>query len=179
MRTRQRWDQLYAIASGQVGYFTTAQAESVLFSDQLLEHHLRSGRIQRVERGIYRLSHYPHGDYDDLVILWLWSKQCGVFSHTTALSVHQLSDFLPNRYHLTLPSSWRTRRLHVRENVALYYCDIPQSQQDWYGCVPITNVERTLEDCKKLHLTQDLLDQAVSQAIDRGLLPRGRSSRAL
>ena len=179
MRTQQRWGQLYEIASSQVGYFTTAQAESVLFSNQLLEHHLRSGRIQRVERGIYRLSHYPHGDYDDLIILWLWSKQCGVFSHTTALSLHQLSDFLPNHYHLTLPSSWKSRRLHVRNNVALYYDDIPKPQRDWYGCVPITNVGRTLADCKKLHLTEDLLDQAVHQAIDRGLIPRGTASHAL
>jgi predicted transcriptional regulator of viral defense system len=72
MSALQRWDQLYEAASCQMGYFTTAQAATVNFSDQLLEHHLRTGRLKRVQRGIYRLSHFPYGDYDDLIVLWLW-----------------------------------------------------------------------------------------------------------
>ena len=31
----------------------------------------------------------------------------GVFSHDTALALHELSDALPARAHLTLPASWR------------------------------------------------------------------------
>ena len=170
MGAQRRWDELYTLASEQGGYFTTRQAESVAFSDQLLEHHLASGRLQRAQRGIYRLTHYPLGDTDDLIVLWLWSRQQGIFSHITALALHHLSDALPSRYHLTVPKSWRGRRLRTPENLDLHYDDLPASERTWFGCVPLTTVQRTLEDCRNFHLSEELLQHALVGASQRGLL---------
>lgn len=108
------WDALYAVAQSQLGYFTTQQAAEAGYSSQLLYKYLDNGRITRVRRGIYRLVHFPASEHEELVVLWLWADQTGVFSHATALALHDLSDVLPSRVHMTLPaqlfSGWaRTR----------------------------------------------------------------------
>jgi predicted transcriptional regulator of viral defense system len=108
------------MAVGQEGHFTTQQAAGAGYSPQLLQKYLRNGRVIRVRRGVYRIVHYPAGQHEDLVALWLWSGQPGVFSHETALMLHDLSDALPSKAHLTLPSDWRTRRLRVPKGVVLH-----------------------------------------------------------
>jgi predicted transcriptional regulator of viral defense system len=174
MTTRRRehkpdWDRLYATALGQEGHFTTQQASKAGYSSQLLVKYLRNGKVARVRRGVYRLKHFPAGQQEDLVALWLWSEQAGVFSHETALMLHDLSDVLPARAHLTVPTKWRRRRLRVPEGVVLHYADVQKQERAWIGVVPVTAVPRTLVDCAADHLPPDLLSAAVDQALSRGL----------
>src|SRR6187431_1886442 len=89
------WDRLYETASAQDGHFSTQQAAQAGYSSQLLLKHIRSGRVARVRRGIYRLVHFPAGEHEELVIAWLWSERAGVVSHQSALALHGLSDALP------------------------------------------------------------------------------------
>jgi len=164
------WDRLYGTALGQEGHFTTQQASSAGYSSQLLVKYLHSGKIARVRRGVYRLKHFPAGQQEDLVAIWLWSEQAGVFSHETALMLHELSDVLPARAHLTVPATWRRRRLRVPEGVVLHYADVPKRERAWIGVVPVTSVPRTLADCAADHFPPDLLSAAVDQALTRGLV---------
>lgn len=97
------WDHLFETAAAQDGLFTTQQAAEAGYSPQLLSHHLGAGRMVRVKRGVYRLVHFPAGDHEDLTMVWLWSEQQGIFSHQTALALHDLSGVLPAQMHLTLP----------------------------------------------------------------------------
>jgi predicted transcriptional regulator of viral defense system len=108
--TAPDWDQLFITAAAQEGFFTTQQAADAGYSAQLLVHHVKSGSVERVRRGIYRLKHYVPAQHEELVIAWLWSDQQGVLSHETAMDLHALADVLPHRVHLTLPSAWRKRR---------------------------------------------------------------------
>lgn len=101
------WDRLWEIAAAQMGYFTLAQADEAGFSRPLLQYHLNSGRLERSGRGVLRLARFPPGDHEDLMPLWLWAEGEGVFSHETALSLHELSDALPATRHMIVPSSWR------------------------------------------------------------------------
>ncbi|MBT9588788.1 type IV toxin-antitoxin system AbiEi family antitoxin domain-containing protein [bacterium] len=168
----ERWNNLYEVASSQSGYFTATQAAECAFSFQLLEHHVRTGRLGRVQRGIYRLTHFPPGEHDDLVVLWLWSEQKGIFSHGTALALHELSDYLPVRYHLTVPFNWKSRRLRVPNLVQLHFADISPNDHTYYGCFSITTVTRTLADCEQDAMSPEWLRQAYQQAEGRGLIPR-------
>ena len=103
-------DALYDIAAPQAGYFSLSQANDAGFSKQLLQFYLRDGRIDRAGRGIFRLRHFPSTfEHEDLVPVWLWTDQVGVFSHETALALHQLSDALPSKHHVTVPLAWRAR----------------------------------------------------------------------
>ena len=166
------WDRLFEIAVAQDGLFTTQQAAEAGYSPQLLAHHLGAGRMVRVRRGVYRLVHFPAGDHEDLTTVWLWSEREGVFSHQTALALHDLSDVLPALIHFTLPQAWRKRRLRPPDGVVLHYGDVAESERRWFGPVPATAPLRTLEDCAAEHLPPELLRDAARDALDRGLVAR-------
>ena len=126
----------------------------------------------RVRRGVYRLVHFPAGDHEDLTTVWLWSQQQGVFSHQSALALHELSDVLPSRVHLTVPTRWESRRLRVPDGVVLHFGDVAEHQRQWFGPVPATDPRRTLEDCAAALLPPDLLRAAALDALHRGLIRR-------
>ncbi len=154
----------------QAGLFTTEQAADAGYSPQLLVHYVRIGKVVRLRRGIYRLVHFPAGEHEDLVELWLWSSHQGVFSHQTALALHGLSDILPSRIHLTVPTDWRRRRLRVPPGVVLHHAEVLRPERSWHGPIPITSPVRTLVDCATAQLSPDLLSQALRQALERGLI---------
>ncbi len=132
----------------------------------------RAGRITRVRCGVYRLVHFPAGEHEELNATWLWSEQAGVVSHRTALALHGLSDALPARIHLTLPSEWRSRRFRVPAGVVLHHADVPADERSWFGAVPVTGPARSLNDCAREAMSPDLLRQAAEQALRRGLVTR-------
>ena len=166
------WDRLYRIAAAQEGHFTTAQAAEAGYYPALLAKYLRSGRIVRVRHGIYRIVHFPSGDREELIVVWLWTGRVGVFSYETALGLHGLSDVLPARIHVSVPASWAIRRLRVPEGVDLHFDDLSNSEATWVGAVRVTDVARTLTDCARAALSPDLIGQALDEASERGLLDR-------
>jgi predicted transcriptional regulator of viral defense system len=163
------WDALFEVAQGQAGYFTTRQGAVAGYSPQLLAY-LGDKKVVRVRRGIYRLVHFPVSDHEDLVVLWLWSERVGVFSHETALALHDLSDTLPGKVHMTLPASWRRRRFRVPAGLVLYFADVGEADRASFSAVPVTAPLRTLVDCLAAHVAPSLVQQAVLQARQRGLI---------
>ena len=168
--TRPTWDRLFGTAAAQEGYFTTSQAAEAGYSPQLLLKHLHAGRLVRTRRGIYRLVHFPAGQHEEMVVIWLWSERAGVVSHQTALALHGLSDALPAHTHLTLPRAWRQRRFRVPTDVVLHHADVPAAERSWFGAVPATSARRSLSDCARDGLSPELLGQAARQALRRGLV---------
>jgi predicted transcriptional regulator of viral defense system len=170
--TSPAWQALYDVAASQEGLFTTRQASAAGYSPPLLAHHQNAGRITRIRRGIYRLVHFPPGEHEEFVAAWLWTDTAGVLSHQTALSLHGLSDILPAQIHLTLPQSWGHRRFRVPKGIVLHHADVTPEERTWVGPVPMTSVDRTLNDCALAGLPPDLLRQAALQALFRGLVAR-------
>jgi len=166
-------DELYAIAEGQAGYFVAEQAASAGYSRQLLAHHARRGRYRRIRRGLYRLVHFPPGEYEDYVALWLVLEREAVYSHATALSLHGISDVNPRTTDVTLPSTWKGRRLRISEGIVLHYDDLEPQARERLGPIPLTTVTRTLVDLARAHFRPDLLRSAALEAIHRGLSTRG------
>ncbi|QDE93834.1 hypothetical protein BHS06_35340 [Myxococcus xanthus] len=169
-RGQPDWDRLFDIVAGQSGLFTAQQALEAGYSPQVLAHHVGAGRFHRVRRGIYRLVHFPASEHEDLVAVWLWSEQQGVFSHQTALALHGLSDVLPSRVHLTLPAAWRQRRFRAPAGTVLHHADVGETERVWFGPIPGTSPRRTLLDCAAAQVSPDLLNQAIAQALSRGLI---------
>ena len=167
-RTRPDWEGLLQLAVSQAALFTAAQAIELGFSHELLLHHLGRGRLDRARRGIYRVRHLPSQEDEQLVELWLWSKQEGVFSHGTALALYDLSDLLPAQVDMTVPSSWRRRRLQVPEVLHLHFADLAAGETSWVGHVPVTTPVRTLRDCVEASYPPELVQQALEQGVDQG-----------
>jgi predicted transcriptional regulator of viral defense system len=173
------WKLLYEVAAPQAGYFQLAQARAAGYSPPLLEYYIREGRVERAARGIFRLVQFPPSDHEDLVIAWLWSTRVGVFSHETALLLHDLSDALPAKQHMTVPRAWQRRRMRVPSNVLLHYADLAKKDKDWKGPLPVTTPLRTLADCAGADSPPDIVRQAASQGVKRGLFTRDEVRREL
>jgi len=163
------WDDLYALAESQAGYFTTAQAGELGWLPQNLRYHVQRGNLMRIRRGIYRLTRFPPSDLEDLVVVWLWSGREAVFSHETALAMHGLSDLLPSRTYVTVPAAWKARRLRWPAGVRPHYSDLEEHERTWLGEVPLTEPARTLNDCAAAEVQREKLAQARREGLARRL----------
>lgn len=173
---RPDWNRLFEIAVAQEGHFTTAQAAEAGYSRPLIAKYLANGKFSRVLRGIYRLVHYPAGEREDLTTFWLWSNRDGVVSHETALSLHQLSDVLPARVHLTLPTSWQRRRVTAPAPLALHYADLPEEAVTWMGSIRVTTPAQTLRDCEQAGVSLEFIEQALREGLARGLFSKDEAA---
>lgn len=169
---KKTWNDLYEIAESQSGYFTSGQAREQGYEYQHLHYHLKKGKVQRALRGVYRLTHFPPSEHEDLVAVWLWSDRQGVFSHETALALHNLSDALPSQKYLTLPPTWSKRRLRYPPSVVPSFAKVGPGDRVWNGCLPITSPIRTIQDCRLAHVDPILIDQAIEEGLDRGLFAK-------
>jgi predicted transcriptional regulator of viral defense system len=177
--SRPEWDALYERAAAQAGYVTRVQAIEAGYSPQLVDYYVHVRRLERVGRGLLRLVHFPASDHEDLVILWLWSGNVGVFSHETALMLHDLSDALPAKRHLTVPAEWAKRRLRLPRGLVLHAADLPKKERSWVGAIPVTTPLRTILDCAEASVPGDLVRQAVEQGVRRGLFNRAEITTGL
>ena len=113
-------EALFALATSQGGYFTTKQAKEAGYGYKHLDYHETAGNFERVHHGLYRLPTVPISDHDEFIRLSLWSRNQkdepqAVVSHESALVLHELSEVLPGKIHLTVPPRFRKRcssRLH-------------------------------------------------------------------
>ena len=69
--SRPDWNRLFETAVAQEGLFTTKQAAEAGYSPQLLVHYVHTRKAVRVRRGVYRLVHFPAGEHEELVTIWL------------------------------------------------------------------------------------------------------------
>ena len=65
-------DVLYPLAERRAGYLTTAQAAEVGVSRQQLYYLARTGSLNRVAQGIYRLRRFPAQRFEDVIVACLW-----------------------------------------------------------------------------------------------------------
>ena len=175
--TTQKYKELYQIASEQDGYFTTKQAISAGYHTNSHPYHIKTGNWIREYRSIYRLANYPLGDRPDLMLWYLWSRSRneepqGVYSHETSLAIHDLTDLNPSKLHMTVPKNFR-RNSRIPDVLVLHYNDISQNETVHMYGVKITNPIRTIMDIiTEGNLSEDLLIQAIEEAINRGIVTK-------
>jgi hypothetical protein len=162
-------DHLAEQAGPHDGYFTRADARAAGASDTIFEALLAERKIEPVASGVYRLVHFPRSDHEELVTLWLQTDRRGVVSHDSALLLHELSDVLPARRHVTVPSDWEAGDATLGPDVDVHRGEVAERELRWIGPVPYTAPLRTVRDCIDDHLSPDLLEQAIAQGLRRRL----------
>lgn len=162
------FDEIVEIAKTQKGYVATYQVPEV--SSQLIAHHESAGNLERVARGIYRVEMMPTEEDEEFVIAYLWSRELGVISHESALSIHRMSDVLPRKTHVTLPPDEKPIRRQTPDWIVVHFGDVRSEDRQWSDVVPVTTPERTLIDVAADAIDPDLFDQALDQAKARGLV---------
>jgi predicted transcriptional regulator of viral defense system len=171
----RRWDTLlYDLAEGQLGYFTAAQArEAGLHPVRLVQLH-QHGDIERLSRGVYRLTRYPLSQLGQYMEAALWPQvrrpdANGIVSHESALAIYGLSDVSPARVHVTLPNQLRIRRA-IPRHLTLHYADLEPHDVQHVEGVPVTTAARSIRDVHETHLGPALVRQAIADGRRTGHL---------
>jgi len=160
--------ELYLIAEQQAGYFSASQARRVGFSRSLLSYHHSTGRFTRVRSGVYRLAQFPASSHEDLHIACLQVGPEAVISHDSALALYDLSDLLPAEVHVTARRSASRRQPGIR----LHTNRLRQEDVTRYEGLPVATVQRTLADVAAAGLADEQVQQAIQEALRRGLVTR-------
>jgi len=174
--------RLHETAQAQQGFFTTKQAIRAGFSEKTHSYHVNAGNWIREHRGIYRLADFPTPVRPDLTLWYLWSQDRqeipeGTYSYDTALSLHELSDIMPSKLHMTVPKEFR-RNSRIPEILVLHRANLdPSEVQEVHG-VRVTRALRTIMDLLRSgHVDRSQLKLAVDEAIRRGLIARREIDR--
>lgn len=179
---RREWDTtLYELADEQAGYFTAAQARAAgVHQVRLAQLHQR-GDIERVTRGVYRLTRYPISPLGQYMEAALWPQvrrpdAHGVISHESALAIYGLSDASPAKVHVTLPGKFRIRRA-VPRRLVIHYADLAPKDVQRVDGVPVTTAACAIRDAHASHSGPALVRQAIHDGRRTGHLTLDEADR--
>ena len=163
---RRVWDTtLYELADTQAGYFTAAQARDAGVLQVRLAQLHQSGDIERVSRGVYRLTRYPISPLGQYMEATLWPQvrrpgTHAVISHESALAIYGLSDTSPSKVHVTLPAGLRIRRT-APKYLVVHYAELAPGDEQRVEGVSVTTPARAIRDAHASHLGAALVRQAI------------------
>jgi len=147
------------------GMLAASQAVAAGLHRQQLADFVKSGILERAERGIY----ISPGGLDDAFI---WMQQRAkkiVYSHETALFLHRMTDRTPIRYSVTVPSSYKASAA-LKKSCKIYYIkqeliDLGKTEKPsgMGHIVIIYDLERTL--CDVIRSRNKIDGQIVIEAL--------------
>jgi len=177
---RTRMDELYALAEEHDGLLTSKEVRALGIQDSVLVRLAQRGRLERMTRGVYRITHYPAdrlAQYREAV-LWAQASQGPeriAISHQTALLLYGISDVNPSQVHLTVPKASRLRREHP-EWITIHRADLAPLEISQHEGIPVTTVERSVIDVLSVTHRIDIAQQAITDAFREGLLNKAQAS---
>lgn len=160
------------------GVIETKQIVEKGIDNKILQRLQQEGSIERIGRGIYV-------DADQMADNYLISQyRCrkGIYSHETALFLHDLCDRTPLQLMMTIPTGYNTRLLKNRQHYQFFYIKKELHEIGQVKClspygntIVVYDKERTICDClrKKNKLDTDLVLTAVKHYMgdpDRDLI---------
>jgi predicted transcriptional regulator of viral defense system len=165
-------DELIAIAEENDGLFTSKQAREAGILDSVLVRLAQRGRLERIARGVYRISHYPQARLSQYreAILWAQSSQGPnniALSHETALAIYGISDVNPALIHMTIPKVARLRRQQPKW-IAIHRADLEPEDVTLYEGLPVTTVSKSVTDILTTSGRADTARQAIADARREG-----------
>ena len=160
-------NELQSVLNQNGGILTTAQANEVGVSNERLRLLVHSGDLERVTTGIYVL---PDEFTDKMFIVQLRRPKI-IYSHETALFLHELTDRDPISYMVTVPTGYNPTRLREdgftvftikRE---LHEIGVTKLTTMFGNSVTVYDLERTICDCLRSRNNLDIA--VVTDALKR------------
>ena len=158
-------NELQSVLKQNGGIVTTAQANEAGVSNERMRLLVQSGDLERVTTGVYVL---PDEFADKMYIAQLRRSKI-IYSHETALFLHELTDRDPISYMVTVPTGYNPTRLREdgftvftikRE---LHEIGVTKLTTMFGNSVVVYDLERTICDC--LRSRNDLDIAVVTDAI--------------
>jgi len=164
-------EKAYALMEHRGGYLTSKEAQEKGVENKTLQRMADRGLIERVAHGLY----VSADTFPDPFFVTQYRCTKGIFSHETALFLHDLSDRDPIRLMMTIPSGWNTQLLKD-SNMIFFYSE---PKRLMYGACEIEtptgvkvnayDAERTLCDCLRNidRLDRNLILTAIKRYVKR------------
>jgi len=163
--------QLRDLLAEDGGLLRTARAESIGLTRPSIMKFVRTQGLERIARGVYAS---PDAWVDDMYVLSLRSERA-VFSHESALLLHNLAEREPDKLTVTLPSGYNASSLR-RNGIQTYFIKpellplgitslvTPEGNQ-----VPSYDLERTICDLvrSRSHIDNQTLTSALKSYVRR------------
>lgn len=147
------------------GIITSSEITGLGIPRYVLSKMVDKGDLERVEKGIYTLPN----TFDDELYFLQYKLSKGIFSHETALFLHNLNDRTPIRYTMTFPSGYNTKHLKNRDiNIKLVKKEIYEmgviTMKSFNGNpIKVYDIDRTI--CDILITRNDIDIQIITQAM--------------
>ena len=141
-------DELQSILIKNNGTITTAQANDAGFSNERLRLLVKSGNLEQDMFGVYIA---PDTFFDKMYAAQLRRPKI-IYSHESALFLHDLSDRDPIEYTVTVPTRYNTERLKedgfktytIKQE--LHEVGVTQLKTIFSNTIAVYNMERTICD---------------------------------
>jgi predicted transcriptional regulator of viral defense system len=172
-------ETINALINQNGGYLTSKEARKNGVENKTLQRMAERGLIERVAHGLY----IGADVFPDPFFIAQYRCPKGVLSHETALFLHDLSDRVPLKLMMTIPSGWNTPML-TDEDITFFYSrpklmglGVRETETPSGVKVKAYDAERTLCDCLR-HI--DRLDRdLVITGLKRYVKSREKDSAKL
>ena len=139
-------NELQSVLNQNGGIVTTAQANEVGVSNERLRLLVHSGDLERVSTGIYVFS----DEFIDKMFIVQLRRPKIIYSHETALFLHELTDRDPINYMVTVPTGYNPTRLREEGLTVftikrdLYEIGVTKLTTMFGNSVAVYDMERTI-----------------------------------
>jgi hypothetical protein len=162
LRTHHRMANL---AASQYGVVTRAQLVRLGYTEEMIDHDLKTGRLQAWHRSVFAVGHQGLSPHGLCMAAALFRGEGALISHQSAVWLWGLERKLEIPVHVSV--RWRG---HAQDGIGLHHCpalrdeDIAETER-----LPVTALPRTLLDYASTAKTYRL-ERAIDQADRLALL---------
>ncbi len=150
---------------------TTAEANAAGISNERLRQLVKRGVLERLTFGVYVLPH----DFVDRMYATQQRRPKIIYSHETALFLHDLTDRDPISYSVTVPTGYNTVKLREEGFTVytikrdLHTVETTEVETMFGHTVRVYSMERTICDCLRSRSRMDvtLLTDALRRYVRR------------
>ena len=160
-------DKLEKLIKKQHGTILSLDLDKYEIPRTYLSMMVSEGKLERVERGIYVSSDSTHDEMFSMQKKY--SKL--IFSHETALYLHELSDRTPSEYSATVPSGYKVVE-NICEKFKVYYIKkslhglgVVTKETSFGNLIKVYEIERTICDIIRSRNRVDI--QIINDALKR------------
>ena len=149
--------------------FTRKQADALGVSSATLSHYVKTGKIERIARGVYRHSDAPTVDdirWEDLVTAAQKVKG-GVVCLISAMALYEVTQEMPREYWIAIKHGTTHKKERLVRLVRMRDIDLGKTTFKVQGIeIPIFDLERTIIDAFRL-LDKETAIKALKAAMKR------------
>jgi len=139
----------------------------------------KEGKVEKIARGLYRMTHYTFGPYPDLVIASLQAPK-GAICLISALSFHEVTTEIPKYVDIAIPAGTRANKVKYppvrfyRFSTKTWKAGIEVHKIEGHE-IRVYNLAKTIADCFKfrnrigINVARDALKIAVTE---KGVTPQ-------